>query len=110
MARGAVLRKPYRLTIAVLEWAVDEWLWIDGEATLSGVDLLELDGRRVMSVLTALIMRRVVMDQDQTKAMNRMKVEMLRSAETPVVVDPGQPITGDGMFGIRGGPVGTIGG
>ena len=105
---GVVLRAPYTVALGVLRWACDYWLWAEGRALLSGVDLTALPPPRLISVLTTLWMDWAARDEDTANTHNRF-IGAFAKAATPVAADAPES-EADNPFAtvMHGGPAGVI--
>lgn len=81
-------------------------MWVDGEATLAGVDLLSLQPPRLVSVLTAMYIRFSFRDEDHRKVYNEVVLEMTKLARTDVEEWTETDI--GAQYGLREGPVGDV--
>lgn len=91
MVAGAVHRTPYRAVIGVLVWVAAEWSWVDGEAALMGINLLDLPADRFVNAGAAAAMRDTMLSQEQRMARGNLatQINALCHPEKPSLDDWG---------------------
>jgi hypothetical protein len=76
VAARAVYGAPYRAVIGVLVWLAAEWSWVDGEAALMGINLLELPANRFVHAAAAAAARSASMTHEQRTARDNLSTQI----------------------------------
>jgi hypothetical protein len=79
MAGRTVLRTPYQGVLGLLDWAVDNWPYVNGRALFSGIELKELEASTMLDVVHYLFEDDLRMGGfEDPEAISKMRTQIYR--------------------------------